>query len=92
LTTVSAYAPDEDELKLANLNTYKDALVSATQTVDQTEAELNIKLMERDRILYTEGTGLYTIAQNVKKYVKSLYGATSSEYTTVSAIGFTTRK
>ncbi|MCS3868781.1 hypothetical protein J3D55_001697 [Chryseobacterium ginsenosidimutans] len=92
LTTVSAYAPDEDELKLANLNTYKDSLVSATQTVDQTEAELNIKLMERDKILYTEGTGLYTIAQNAKKYVKSLYGATSPEYTTVSAIGFTTRK
>lgn len=92
LATIPSYTPDEEELKLANLNTYKDSLLTATQAVDQTEAELNMKLMERDKILYTEGTGLYSIAQNVKKYVKSLYGATSPEYTKVSAIGFTIRK
>lgn len=66
--------------------------MSATQSVDQTEAELNNKLIERDQILYTDGTGLYTIAQNVKKYVKSLYGATSPEYKNVSSIEFTSRK
>jgi hypothetical protein len=76
-------------LKLTNLNTCKDSLVSSTKSVDQTEAELNTKLIERDTILYADGTGLYSIAQNVKKYVKSLYGATSQEYTTVSAIKFT---
>ena len=89
LGTISAYNPNEDVLKLVNLNTYKNSLVSSTQSVDQTEAELNTKLIERDTILYADGTGLYSIAQNVKKYVKSLYGATSQEYTTVSAIKFT---
>lgn len=89
LATIPNYSPDEDELKLANLNTYHTSLVSATQAVDQTEAELNVKLIERNQILYAEETGLYSIAQNVKKYVKSLYGAISSEYTTVSAIKFT---
>lgn len=89
LTTISAYAPQEDELKLTSLNTYKSELVSATQAVDQTEAELNLKLIERDKILYTEGTGLYSIALNVKKYMKSLYGANSPEYLTVSSIKFT---
>ena len=79
-------------MKLVNLNTYKDTLVSSTQAVDQTEAELNLKLIERDNILYADGTGLYTIAQNVKKYVKSLYGATSPEYANVSNIEFTNRK
>ena len=92
LGTISAYNPNEDDLKLANLNTYKESLMSATQSVDQTEAELNNKLIERDQILYADGTGLYTIAQNVKKYVKSIYGATSPEYTNVSGIEFTTRK
>jgi hypothetical protein len=48
-----------------------------------------MKHIETNRILYSEGTGLYTVAQNVKKYVKSLYGATSPEYTTLSAIKFT---
>ena len=92
LATISTYAPNEDDLKLVNLNTYKDTLVSSTQSVDQTEAELNLKLIERDQLLYADGTGLYSIAQNVKKYVKSLYGATSPEYANVSDIEFTNRK
>ena len=92
LATISTYAPNEDDLKLVNLNTYKDTLVSSTQAVDQTEAELNLKLIERDNILYADGTGLYSIAQNVKKYVKSIYGATSPEYANVSDIEFTNRK
>lgn len=92
LATIPEYSPNEDELKLVNLNTYKDSLINATQAVDQTEAELSIKLIERDQILYAEETGLYSIAQNVKKYVKSLYGATSPEYATVSTITFTKQK
>ena len=92
LSTIPTYNPNEDDLKLVNLNIYKDTLVSSTQAVDQTEAELNLKLIERDNILYADGTGLYSIAQNVKKYVKSLYGATSPEYANVSDIEFTNRK
>lgn len=92
LATISGYTPNEEDLKLNNLTTYHASLMNATQAVDQTEAELNTKLIERDKILYAEGTGLYTIAQNIKKYVKSLYGATSPEYTNVSAIEFTNRK
>ena len=89
LSTIPTYTPNEDDLKLPNLNSYKGSLVGSTQSVDQTEAELNYKLIERDQILYTDGTGLYSIAQNVKKYVKSLYGATSTEYANVSSIKFT---
>ena len=92
LATIPAYTPNEDELKLTNLTPYHESLVSTTQTVDQTEAELNVKLIERDQIFYTEGTGLYSIALNVKKYVKGLYGATSPEYSNVSSIEFVNRK
>ena len=92
LATIPNYNPNEDDLKLVNLTTYHASLMSSTQAVDQTEAELNAKLMERDQILYAESTGLYSIAQNVKKYVKSVYGAGSSEYTTVSTIKFTNPK
>ena len=92
LSTIPTYNPNEGDLKLTNLETYKNSLVSSTQAVDQTEAELNNKLIERDNILYADGTGLYSIVQNVKNYVKSLYGATSPEYANVSSIEFTTRK
>jgi len=92
LATIPAYTPNEDELKLTNLTPYHASLVSTTQAVDQTEAELNVKLIERDQIFYTDGTGLYAIALNVKKYVKGLYGATSPEYSNVSSIEFVNRK
>ncbi|MXS70184.1 hypothetical protein GSF70_03055 [Flavobacteriaceae bacterium W22] len=92
LSTLPAYTPNEDSIKLQNLSTYHDSLEAATLAVDQTESELNTKIIERDRILYAEETGVYDIAVKIKKYVKSLYGATSPEYTTVSAIEFTSRK
>ncbi len=92
LATIPTYTPNENDLKLTSLTTYHTSVMSSTQAVDQTEAELNAKLIERDNILYADGTGLYTIAQNVKKYVKSLYGATSPEYANVSGIEFTNRK
>ena len=88
LGTIPTYNPNEDDLKLTTLTPYQASLMSATQAVDQTEAELNNKLIERNQVLYADGTGLYSIAQNVKKYVKSSYGATSPEYTNVSKIKF----
>ncbi|WP_246022138.1 hypothetical protein [Epilithonimonas xixisoli] len=92
LATIPSYTPNEDDLKLTTLSPYHASLISTTQPVDQTEAELNVKLIERNQILYAENTGLYDIAQNVKKYVKGLYGATSTEYANVSSIKFTEPK
>ena len=88
ITSVTGYTPNEDELKLENLNTYHATLVSTTQMVNQTEALLNTKLIERDTILYANNTGLYDTVQNVKKYVKSIYGATAPEYKNISKISF----
>jgi hypothetical protein len=92
LSTLPAYTPNEDSIKLQNLSNYHESLKAATLLVDQTESELNTKIIERDRILYAEEIGVYAISLKIKKYVKSLYGATSPEYTTVSAIEFTNRK
>lgn len=92
LATLPGYTPNEEDIKLSNLTIYHSSLKSATEVVDQTEAELNTKMIERDKILYAEETGLYNIVMNVKKYVKSLYGATSQEYINVSTIEFTNRK
>ncbi|CAD7799829.1 hypothetical protein CHRY9390_00542 [Chryseobacterium aquaeductus] len=92
LKTLPNYTPNEDDLKLVNLTAYHASLVSATENVDQTESQLTTKMIERNKMLYAENTGLYTIAQNIKKYVKSTYGANSPEYTTVSAIKFTEPK
>lgn len=92
LETLPAYGPNEDHLKRDTLAEYRETLLAATKSVDQTEAALSHTIMERDQILYAEGTGLYSIALNVKKYIKSLYGATSPEFAAVTSIEFTTRK
>lgn len=89
LETLPSYNPNEDHIKLQNLTPYHQALKSATLAVDQTESELNSKMIERDKMFYTDETGLYAIAQKIKKYVKSVYGASSPEYSNVSRIKFT---
>ena len=89
LESIPAYTPNEDDLKVPSLTAYHQSLVDATQPVDQTEAALKVKMIERDALLYTDGTGIYDIAQKVKKYVKSVYGGDSPEYFNVSSIKFT---
>ncbi len=91
LSTIGSYTPNSEELKFENLSSYHANLVSTTQAVNQTEAVFNTKLIERDTKLYADNTGLYSIAQNVKKYVKSVYGASSQEFSNVSKIKFTSK-
>jgi hypothetical protein len=43
-------------------------------------------------LLYTTGTGLVELAGEVKKYIKSVYGATSAQYKQVSGLKFTSVK
>ena len=46
----------------------------------------------RDKGLYTEKTGLVDTANEVKDYVKSIFGYTSPEYKQISKIKFTKAK
>jgi signal transduction histidine kinase len=89
IETIETYNPNIEDLKLVNLKIYQENLVKATKEVNKTEAELKTELISRNKILYNENNGLYEIAQNSKKYVKSVYGASSPEYKNVSSIKFT---
>lgn len=89
IETIETYNPNIEDLKLDSLKTYQENLVKATKEVNKTEAELKTELITRDKILYNSDNGLYETAQNSKKYVKSVYGATSPEYKNVSKIKFT---
>ena len=92
LSTLPEYQPNEEELTVAKLTDYNNTLLSSTLPVDQTLAEFKNQLIQRNNLFYKEDTGLYSIAQNVKKYVKSVYGATSPEFAAVSDIKFTDQK
>ncbi|MCM5663218.1 hypothetical protein [Galbibacter mesophilus] len=88
LKTIPNYNPNTADLTLVSLDQYVADLTSSTQQVNTSEASFNTLLIERDNLLYAEDTGLYDTALSVKKYVKSVYGATSPEYDKVSRVEF----
>lgn len=83
------YTPNEVDLQPATLQTFHNNLKAAnTAVINATTAISNARII-RNQILYAPKTGLYDIAQEVKKYVKSVFGATSPQYKQVSKIKFT---
>ena len=88
LDNIPQYTPNEEELKVNTLANYYTNLSSVNLSAIQAETALSNARMVRNEILYKSGTGLVDIAQSVKTYVKSLYGATSAQYKQVSGLAF----
>lgn len=92
LKTEPNYAPNEDELKIVNLDNFIADLLDKNNKVAIALAAISNARIDRDKVLYSKNTGLLDIANAVKLYVKSLYGATSSEYGSIKKIVFTPKK
>jgi hypothetical protein len=89
LTAEPKYLPNENELKVATLNTLlTDLRAKNTAVISATTALSNARIA-RDNALYGETTGILDVAQDVKQYVKSLFGANSPQYKQVSGLKFT---
>lgn len=92
LTAEPKYLPNENELKLVTLNTLlTDLKAKNTGVINATTALSNARIA-RDKALYAEIIGLLDVAQDVKQYVKSVFGATSPQYKQVSGLKFTRSK
>ena len=83
------YAPNEADLKVAALSTLASTLVTNNTTVITATTTISNARIARNTALYTNKTGLYDIAQEVKNYVKSVFGTTSPQYKQISGIKFT---
>lgn len=91
LTAEPKYLPNEADLKVAALNTLlADLRAKNTAVINATTALSNARIA-RSKALYAETTGLMDVAQGVKLYVKSLFGATSPQYRQVGKLRFTKR-
>ena len=84
------YNPNEADLKVTALNTYKTELETINTAVKTTYVPYNNAMDARDKQLYDPETGLVARAQLVKNYVKSIYGASSPQYKTINALRFKT--
>ena len=88
----SSDLPNETNLKITGLTTYHDLLQTKNNEVLNTLVPLSNARINRNRILYKETTGLTSVALDTKKYIKALFGATSSEYKQISKLSFRASK
>ncbi len=89
LTSVTAYAPNEADLKVTSLTTLLTDLKAKNTAVITAEAPLVNARIARNDVLYKAGTGVVDTSVDVKTYVKSIFGATSPQFKTISGLKFT---
>jgi hypothetical protein len=82
------YSPNETELQIASLTALYNNLSTLNETVVTTYAPLSNARFNRDKELYHPVTGLVKIALDTKKYIKSLFGASSAQYKQIAKIHF----
>ena len=92
IKTEPNYAPNENDLKLANLDAYVLELLDKNNKVAAAIAAISNARIDRDRVLYATNTGLVDVAKAVKLYVKSIFGTSSSQFGDVSGLSFTPKK
>lgn len=88
LTTSAVYSPNEAELTTASLQTKLSSLVAANTAVINAYTNYSNSLIARNDELYNAVTGLVNTAAYTKKYIKSVFGASSPQYRQVSGLLF----
>lgn len=88
LESEPSYAPNETDLQVANLKTKAEDLETKNENVANAYTAISNARIERNKKLYKDVEGLVDTAGEVKKYVKSVYGATSPEYGQIKGIKF----
>ena len=92
LQTEPSYAPNENDLKIVTLTAKQADLTAKNNAVATAYTNVSNSRIARDTNLYATTTGLFDIATEVKKYVKSVYGATSPQFAQIKGIEFTKKR
>jgi hypothetical protein len=77
----TSYAPNETA-KQTDLTAKNNAVATAYTAISNSR-------IARNTLFYKEETGLLDIVADVKKYIKSIYGATSPQFAQVKGLKFT---
>ena len=88
LQTVPEYNPNEEELKVTTLQTLLADLRAKNLTTTQAHIAVETARGARKTLQNTPLTGLVDVANDVKSYIKSVYGVKSTEYKLVSKLRF----
>ena len=82
------YTPNETELQVATLNAKIADLNTKNTAVATAYTNISNSRISRNETLYTSEDGIYETAGEVKKYVKSVFGASSPQFAQVKGIEF----
>ena len=86
LKSNTAYNPNETDLKTTSLDAMLADLQAKNNTVVTTSVAAKTERIARDEVLYNTTDGIKELADLVKKYVKSLYGASSPQLKQLQAL------
>ncbi len=89
LESETSYGPNETDLSIATLNNKLAVITQKNQDISNAYTTVDNSRIARNSILYNGENSLVSVANEVKKYIKSVFGASSPEYGQVSAIKFT---
>jgi hypothetical protein len=92
LVSDSNYNPNENDLKVTTNQAKLDLLKAANTAVIDSYTEWSNSRINRNAALYSPLTGIVNTALDIKKYIKSIFGATSPQYKQVSKLEFKNRK
>lgn len=88
LESEPTYTPNETELKITALTTKQVSLTTLNNEVATLYANVSNSRLSRNTTLYgTEGS-IFDVAAEVKKYIKSVYGALSPEFAQIKGLEF----
>ena len=88
LAGIAEYNPNENDLKVATLAALQEELKTKNNAVIAADVPFSNARIARNKVLYTETTGLCDVALTVKNYVKAIFGATSPQFKQISSLKF----
>ena len=88
LEAETSYTPNETDLQVATLQTKIADLTAKNTAVATAYASISNSRIARNETLYSSTTGLVETANEVKKYIKSVFGASSPQFAQVKGIRF----
>ena len=84
----STYTPNETDLQVATIDAKIADLTAKNTAVSTAYTNISNSRISRNETLYTSDNGIFETASEVKKYIKSVFGASSPQYNQVSGIKF----
>lgn len=82
------YNPNEPDLQLGGLQAFEQQLRTLTTTTTNAETASESIRIQRKAVLYDPANGLVARAQQVKSYIKAVFGSNSPQYKQVSKLAF----